>query len=146
MNLPSEVRYATGVTPSPTSPDVRRPLRTALRAATGSVLLAVTTVAAPAAAAPPEGWVDSGPVSPMSFLMVLVIIPLGLAAVISLLALLPSMMSSSSNYQPGLAWRNEPEWFGGRREVRGDDAEDSKSGTGADREPAGERGGASAHW
>jgi hypothetical protein len=97
----------------------------------------VTTIAAPASATPPDAWVDSGPVSPMSFLLLLVIIPLGLAAVISLLALLPSMMSSSSGYQPGLAWRNEPEWFGGRREVRGEDAET---------EPAGERGGASAHW
>lgn len=146
MNPPSEVRYATSVTAEPTSPAVRRPLRTALRAATGGVLVVVTTLAAPAAATPPEAWADSGQVSAMNFLLVLAIIPLGLAAVISLLALLPSMMSSSSGYQPGLAWRNEPEWFGGRREVKGEDAEAPRSVTGADAEPAGERGGASAHW
>lgn len=104
------------------------------------------TLAGPAVASPPEAWAESGPVSPMNFLLLLAIIPLGLAAVISLLALLPSMMGSGSTYQPGLAWRNEPEWFGGRREVKGEESSDTKAVTGADAEPAGERGGASAHW
>lgn len=112
---------------------------------TCGVVVAAMAVAAPASAVPPEGWPETEPVSPMSFLLVLVLIPLGLAAVITLLALLPSMKGSDSGYQPGLAWRNEPEWFGGRREVRGDDAEPAEPVAG-ERQPAGERGGASARW
>jgi hypothetical protein len=107
--------------------------------------VAVATLAAPASATPPDAWADSGPVSPMSFLLVLAIIPLGLAAVITLLALLPSMTKSSSTYQPGLAWHNEPEWFGGRREIKDDD-EGTKAVSGAEGEPVSERGGASARW
>lgn len=141
------MRFATlrSVTPSPTLPAVRRPLRTAVRAASAGVLVAATAVAAPANATAPDAWVETGPVSPMEFLLVLVFIPLGLAAVISLLALLPSMVGSGSSYQPGLAWRNEPEWFGGRRDVR-DDTVETPAVTGAEPEPAGERGGASARW
>jgi hypothetical protein len=116
-----------------------------VRAATGAVVVAALTVAGPAAAVPPDAWPESEPVSPLEFLLVLAIIPLGLVAVISLLALLPSMMSSGSTYQPGLAWRNEPEWFGGRREVRGED-DGAPAVTGAQAEQAGERGGASARW
>ena len=67
---------------------------------------------APAAAAEPEGWESAPDVSPLGFLLILVIFPLGAAAVISLLALLPSL-ASDRGYEPGQAWRGEAEWFGG---------------------------------
>jgi hypothetical protein len=106
--------------------------------------VAVTSLAAPALATPPDSWPEGNAVSPLDFLLVIAIIPLALVAVITLLALLPSMTRSGTTYQPGLAWRNEPEWFGGRREIKDDD--DTKAVTGAEPEPAGERGGASARW
>ena len=43
----------------------------------------------------------------------LVIIPLGAAAVISLLVVLPSMARGDRGYQAGQPWRGESEWFGG---------------------------------
>ncbi len=42
----------------------------------------------------------------------LLIIPLGVAAVISLLAVLPSL-ASDRGYEPGQSWRGDTEWFGG---------------------------------
>jgi hypothetical protein len=106
---------------------------------------AVTVLSLPAAAvaAPPEGWDEAAAVSPLQFLLVLVLIPAGLFLVIALLAALPSMMRGSSSYQPGLAWRNEPEWFGGPRDGldkvdRGD--QQSLESTSP------ERGGASGSW
>lgn len=47
-------------------------------------------------------------------LLILFLIPLGLALVISLLAALPSLIKGDS-YEPGQAWRGEGEWFGGPR-------------------------------
>jgi hypothetical protein len=67
---------------------------------------------APAVADTPSAWEKAPDVSPLGFLLVLLIIPLGLAAVISLLAVLPSVVSDKG-YQPGQAWRGELEWFGG---------------------------------
>lgn len=80
--------------------------------------------------------------SPLSFLMLLVVIPGALFIVIALLSALPSMARGDSTYQPGLAWRNEPEWFGGPRgglDRTGSPAE-VESGESPD------RGGASARW
>lgn len=81
--------------------------------------------------------------SPLDFLMVLVLIPGALFIVIALLSALPSMARGDSTYQPGLAWRNEPEWFGGPRggldKAAGSPAE-VESGDSSD------RGGASARW
>lgn len=67
---------------------------------------------APASAAEPDAWERAPDVSPLGFLLILVIFPLGAAAVISLLAVLPSM-ASDRGYQPGQSWRGEAEWFGG---------------------------------
>ncbi len=67
---------------------------------------------APAAAAEPDAWETVPDVSPLGFLLILVILPLGAAAVISLLAVLPSM-ASDRGYEPGQSWRGESEWFGG---------------------------------
>jgi hypothetical protein len=67
---------------------------------------------APAAAEAPSAWGKEPDVSPLGFLLVLVIIPLGIAAVLVLLTLLPSM-ASDHGYEPGQSWRAESEWFGG---------------------------------
>ena len=79
--------------------------------------LAVSAVLAgaalvPAAAATPVGWEKEPDVSPLGFLLVLLIIPLGLFLVVTLLALLPGM-ASDKGYEPGQSWRGESEWFGG---------------------------------
>ena len=101
------------------------------------------TVSGPALAAPPEGWAPTEPVSPLSFLLVLVLIPGALFVVISLLSALPGMVRAEQTYQPGLAWRNEPEWFGGPR--GGLDKSDEQPQIEAS-EDATQRGGASARW
>jgi len=88
---------------------LRRPLL-ALGAALGLVLGAALVT--PASADVPQNWEQAPDVSPLGFLLVLVIIPLGLAAVIALLTVLPSM-ASDKGYEPGQAWRGQPEWFGG---------------------------------
>ncbi len=66
----------------------------------------------PAAAHTPTDWEQPPDVSGLEFLLVLVVFPLGLAALITLLTVLPSM-ARDKGYQPGQTWRGEPEWFGG---------------------------------
>ena len=66
---------------------------------------------APAVADTPASWEEAPEVSTFGFLMVLLILPLGAAAVISLLAVLPTL--GDNGYQPGQAWRGDTEWFGG---------------------------------
>jgi len=102
----------------------------------------VLTGGTPAVAVPPEQWPEADPVSPLSFLMVLVLIPAGLCVVIALLASLGSSGQGRSTYQPGLAWRHEPEWFGGPR-AGTDTIEQAHS---AALEGADDRGGASGRW
>ena len=116
--------------------------RAAVRALALLPAALVTTLATPALAAPPNGWPEVEPVSPMSFLLVLVLIPAGLFVLISLLVAIPSMARGDSSYQPGLAWRNEPEWFGGPRDglTKADERTQVESG-----EPS-QQGGASARW
>jgi hypothetical protein len=90
---------------------VLRPLfRPVLALAAATWLLAV--MAGPAAADTPEAWEKAPDVSPFGFLLVLAIIPLGAAAVISLLALLPTIIGDKG-YEPGQSWRGDTEWFGG---------------------------------
>ncbi|MFP5253621.1 MAG: hypothetical protein ACLGH4_07480 [Actinomycetes bacterium] len=103
------------------------------------VLLVVTAL--PAVAAPSQ-WPEPPSVSALEFLLVLLLIPTGLALVIALLAAIPSMRGGGSTYQPGLAWRHEPEWFGGPRDglEKADRAEPEAI------EASGERGGARGHW
>lgn len=97
--------------------------------------------ALPAAASTPSQWPEPPAVSPLQFLLVVLLIPTGLALVIALLAALPSMRGGST-YQPGLAWRHEAEWFGGPR----DGLEKADKSDPEAIEAAGERGGASGHW
>jgi hypothetical protein len=67
---------------------------------------------APASADQPASWETAPDVSPLGFLLILVIFPLGAAAVISLLAVLPSL-AFDRGYEPGQSWRGDAEWFGG---------------------------------
>lgn len=98
--------------------------------------------ALPATAAPSQ-WPEPPSVSVLEFLLVILLIPAGLALVIALLAALPSMRSGGgSTYQPGLAWRHEAEWFGGPR----DGLEKADKSDREAVEASGERGGASGHW
>jgi hypothetical protein len=74
--------------------------------------LVLGALVAPAAADTPQGWEPAPDVSPLGFLMVLLILPLGAAAVISLLVVLPSL-AGDHGYEPGQSWRGDTEWFGG---------------------------------
>jgi len=104
------------------------------------VLLVVGAL--PASAAPSQ-WPEPPSVSVLEFLLLILLIPGGLALVIALLAALPSMRGGGgSTYQPGLAWRHEAEWFGGPR----DGLEKADKSDREAVEASGERGGASGHW
>lgn len=110
-------------------------LRRSLVAAVAGVLL---VLAAPSAALAdtPASWDDPPAVSGFEFLLVLFLIPLGLALVIGVLAAIPAIVGSNKGYQAGRAWHGEPQWFGGPRE--GAEGADAEADAGA--------GGASARW
>jgi hypothetical protein len=71
-----------------------------------------SALVSPAFADRPKGWEDAPDVSPLGFLLVLVIIPVGLAIVLTLLTLLPSL-AGERGYEPGQSWNSDSEWFGG---------------------------------
>jgi len=125
------------VTNPQTTPAARRVTR-----ALALVPVLLIAGALPASAAPPAQWPEAPSVSPLDFLLVLVLVPAGLALVIALLAALPSMLGGGSTYHPGLAWRHEAEWFGGPRDgLEKADRSDPEA-----IEASAERGGASGHW
>ncbi len=102
----------------------------------------LVTAATPAFASAPEQWGQAPGVDPLDALLVIVLIPLGLFVLITLLVSLPSMIRGESAYHPGLAWRHEPEWFGGPRDgLQKADRTDPDALEGAE-----QRGGASGHW
>ena len=114
--------------------------------------LALPLIAAPAFATAPDTWANQPAVSPLHALLLLGGVPLALIVVITLLVVVPSMMRGET-YQPGLAWRNEPEWFGGPRgglEALDEHGEGQTAIEGRqhreDAVAADERGGASARW
>lgn len=114
-------------------------VRAAVRALVLAPALALPLAAAPAVAAPPTTWSDPEPVGALAYLLVLLVIPAGLAVLITVLTYVPAMVKGEK-YTPGRAWRNESEWFGGPKD--GLEAADR-----ADiRELEGERGGSSARW
>lgn len=119
-----------------------RVVRRGLRALALAPAALLPLVAAPAFAAPPEQWPDAEAVGAFDFLLVLFAIPLGLFIVIAVLAYVPSM-ARGEKYTPGLAWRNENEWFGGPKD--GLEAAD-KADPQALESAESERGGASARW
>lgn len=117
-------------------------VRRAARALALAPAVLLVTGATPALASPPEQWGEAPSMDPMQALLVLVLIPAGLFALIALLTYLPSMAKGESSYRPGLAWRHEPEWFGGPRDgLEKADKTDPAAVEGAD-----SRGGASGRW
>ena len=119
-----------------------RVVRRSLRALALSPVVLLPLAAGPALAAPPEAWPDTEPVSVVSYLLVLLVIPLGLFLLIAVLASVPKMVRGDG-YTPGLAWRNESEWFGGPKD--GIEAADRGETKAIEGESA-DRGGASARW
>jgi hypothetical protein len=108
--------------------------------------LLVTSLTDIASADAPVQWEDNGKTSPLYVLLVLVVIPVGLFALITLLVYLPSMMHKGESYQPGQPWRNEAEWFGGPRGgVGAVDKTEQPLAVGRSDHPQ-ERGGASGQW
>ena len=95
-----------------THDSARRLLRPLLTGWLTCTIVLGAALVTPASAKEPVAWETAPDVSPLGFLLVLVIIPLGAAAVISLLALLPSL-AGDRGHEPGRAWRGESEWFGG---------------------------------
>jgi hypothetical protein len=90
-----------------------------------------------ASADTPADWEKAPSVSGFDFLLVLFLIPLGLALVISFLAFVPTLLGDQG-YQPGQSWRGESEWFGGPRkgiaaadEVTSDQLEAAGTDTGS---------------
>ncbi|HEX6516560.1 MAG TPA: hypothetical protein VF049_13405 [Nocardioidaceae bacterium] len=126
------------MTPDHHTSAVRRIVRAV--ALTPAILLTVT--AAPALAVAPDTWKETDRVSPLHALLIYAVIPLSLFVVITLLVYVPSM-ARGRRYQPGLAWRNEPEWFGGPSDGVSAVDEVDPAVVAAGHES---KGGASAHW
>ena len=91
---------------------VRHACRTVQTALLAGVIVLTGAVLSAASADTPKDWEKAPDTSPLGFLLVLLIIPLGLFLVITLLTLLPSL-ASDKGYEPGQSWRGESEWFGG---------------------------------
>jgi hypothetical protein len=107
-----------------------------------TALVSIVTLPAVASADTPATWEKAKDVSGLDYLLVLVLIPAGLALVISLLASLPSMISDRG-YEPGQSWRAQPEWFGGPQ--KGVEAADRLAPEQIEAAEAG-RGGTSGKW
>jgi hypothetical protein len=110
--------------------------------AVSAALVTLVGLPAVAAADTPAAWDDAPHVSGLEWIVVLLLIPLGLALVISLLAVLPSMINDRG-YEPGQSWRAEAEWFGGPS--AGVDAADDLSPKQIESAESG-RGGTSGQW
>ncbi len=120
----------------------RSALRTARRLLTVlAAFAAVLAMPAIASADTPESWDTPPPVSGLDFLLVLLIFPLGLAVIISVLTIIPSLVRDKG-YEPGQSWRSEAEWFGGP--TKGVSAAEAEKQVEAG--AAGDRGGASGSW
>ena len=91
---------------------VRRLRRAFLTLSVACSLLLGAALVSPASADEPETWEAAPAVSAFEFVLLLVILPLAAAAVITLLTLVP-LLISDKGYQPGQSWRSQVEWFGG---------------------------------
>jgi len=78
----------------------------------------------------PADWGKDPRVTALDWSLVLVLIPLGLAAIITLLVL---VTTRGDSFQPGQAWQGKDEWFGGPGNPASRGAgSDSTGGAGAD--------------
>lgn len=110
----------------------RRVLAVLLAAA--SAVLATVTVAlltaAPAAAEVPEGWSDPDPVDPTFVILIAVLLPIGLAVLLTAFVYGPPL-ARGERVAPG-APEVENQWIGGPRksagELAGPDGDDSQAG------------------
>lgn len=139
------VRIRFGYPSAVTNHEAPRSSRTLLRRVVLTVSVAAAAVVAMpgmASADTPRAWEKADHVSGLEFLTVLVLIPVGLALVISLLAVLPSLIRDRG-YEPGQAWRAEAEWFGGPQ--KGVEAADQVAPEEIEAAESG-RGGTSGQW
>jgi hypothetical protein len=116
----------------------RRSLRRVARLtalATGALIPLL--IAAPALAGLDDGEQPGKGLGIGEVVAIYVLIPLGIFAVIALLAILPSMLRRP-RYRPGRPWQHDPLWFNGP-----DDPDRALVGA---RPGATARGGASAEW
>ena len=112
-------------------------VRRTLRGITLIPAVLVLTATGPASAEPPATWEESAQPSVIDALLLIFGVPALLFIVIWVLASLPSMIGGQRG-DAALAFRDNPEWFGGPRQ--GVEAAPGDAG-----EPQG-RGGTSAHW
>jgi Domain of unknown function (DUF5130) len=73
--------------------------------------IALVATAAPASADTPTSWPEAEPMSTMEVLLIFVGIPTGLAALIALLVVAPSV-ARGPRYRPGVTWLAQSEQFG----------------------------------
>lgn len=126
-------------TPRETHP-FRRPLLVLLTAVPLSLAAGVFSSAAADA---PTRWARQPHVSVLDFLLVLFLIPLGVAALISLLVYVGTLRSSRDEREPAEHWRSGSEWFGGP--TKGLERAD-EVGTQELADSSGRTGGTSAQW
>ena len=113
-----------------------RSSRFAARAFVASAFVGLLTVSGSAVADTPAAWDDAPDHGFFAYLLVLILIPAGIALVVSLLTVLPSLIKGEK-HEPGDAWRSDDEWFGGPR--KGIEAPDTQGADAA-------KGGASGNW
>lgn len=120
---------------------LRRAARLAVLAGSAGLVGSVSFLALPAYAEEPYGWSNPAPVSGMDMLLVVVIVPLAVAAVITLLVILPSLVRR----QKEEASHTPDQWFGGPRshELEAPGSADARA---LESDKPSEIGGASGSW
>lgn len=104
-------------------------------------LLASSTAFADA----PSTWERTPQISSTFVLLVLGAIPVALFVLITLLVYLPSMRRGEQ-YQPGLVWRGQSEWFGGPGGGLETAGRTPPPAVGSDAGSEASRGGTGGHW
>ena len=105
-----------------------------VRACTALSAVGLLSLAGTASADTPADWKNDPRVSALDWALVLVLIPVGIAVIITLLVM---VTNRGDSYQPGEAWEGKDEWFGGpknaasRGSLPGGES-DSTGGAGAD--------------
>jgi hypothetical protein len=104
--------------------------RVAVRTAMAALTVGLVGLAGAASADTPANWQTAPPVSGLDWALVILIIPLGLAALITLVVALGTRGSSAKAEQ---AWSGKEEWFGGPAgTTQATKGADSTGGAGAD--------------